>query len=285
MVYMEFFRRRVLGETDKAQTEAPPLKVGYVNGVIIDSHRGIPVVRTMSSENPVLVSGNYINGDVPGTSIGLITTLHGNIDLLIDDPSKYLSFDEVRKRLEKRDYKKYRINPLAEGLPEFGKAVHLPLHSEILELNRARQDAIIEEINFGKEVSALSEQLARLKVEQTDQAKQVLSDFEKKKIQLKEAVRHTTQSQDEAEIKLMEILKAASKQLIIRSFNGDVVLNVQDPDLEVVIWDEFNHRDFMRKVDGGESVVVRGTPPSNPTRTAQVFTYRGRISVSYPNRE
>ena len=81
----------------------------------------------------------------------------------------------------------------------------------------------------------------------------------------------------DAEGRGLDLVKqSAVEQLTIRSLNEDINLTIQDPNLEVVISDESNYRDR-------ESVMVKGKPPLNPARKVSVSTFRGNISINYPD--
>lgn len=273
---MEIFDR--LFGTPRAKTgEVPSLKEGHL---MVDmggqgTEKGTEKV-IVPSEAPIWIISGHINGEIPGTVIGLIETIHDPITLVIGDPAKYL-VTGVGPNLSRDEKFSYGTAGKRKTFEFWTNGEKSGEEESLHHLNRSRQDAITELHQSEKRMTALTEQLTRLQVGQNAQALKMLEDLQKKEKQLEGTVKFREEQQDKEERKLDSIIQSAAKQLTIRSLNGDITLTIQDPSLEVVISDEFNHR------GGKESVVVRGKPPLNPTRKASVFTYRGKISVNYPD--
>lgn len=282
--------KRFLGGLPEQEKARPRLGYLWVQGISYEEPFEMKKVF-VPRRTPIWVhSTSSIDGDVPGDCIGLIETSHDPIKLLIDDPTKYSVSDKVENKVEagfRRVEKKTKYfsshDPGGERYFEFWIAGEDFEEEEISNLNRSRQNANYELVQDEKRITDLVKQLIRLQVGQTDQATKLLSDLKEKERRLKETALSLRQDQDEAERELGQIVQSAAKQLTIRSLNGDISLTIQDPNLEVVISDEYSQRDSTRKHDGGESVVVRGKPPLNPTRKVSVFTFRGKISIHYPD--
>lgn len=238
-----------------------PKKIGYLLGYS---------ERMQLGRTPVwFYSSSFIEGNIPETTIGLIETTHGSIRLLIGEPDRYPATEVIGS------HRKFLIHS-GNHVDEFtflrGRE-RTPKEERISQLTKSYQDALLEQQKLKNIIEGLTQQLVRLRSGQIDEARTVLSQFVNKQKRAHETVESLTQHLNEGKAKFDQIVQAAARQLVVRSLNGDITLSISDPDLAVVVSDEFNQ--------GEKSITIMGNPPLNPTHTASVFTCRGKISITY----
>ncbi len=197
-----------------------------------------------------------IVGRIPGNTVGLIDSVHSSIALTIGKPSSPELGNTAEVKLD--DYQ------------QIGTKFAL---NESQRLGGDWADASRNAKDLTSQIVTLNENIANLAVDRAGEAKKLLSEALKTQERLKTEETRALQRLQEFQ---SSHFPNPGAPLTIQSLNGNITLDIEDPEVGVVISDNYSHRE--------EAPRIQGEPPKDSKRVIRVFTYRGKISINYPQR-
>lgn len=253
------FRRRS-DEQGSKELRSPTPNYGFIS---IGNIRKDGETRTLITRNHIWAGdgfGSYkgtVKGEIASNIKGLIETTYPPITLSIKKPTAEPESLSSDKRIR--------------SFQEIGNIAEITRGDINLLRKFSRRDAA-ERDDLQGQIAELNLRLKTLRVDQSNEAQKLLADASRKKVLLEQQAQESLKNLQEEK----EKFPSYDNALRIKSHNGDITLNVEDPRVAISIALEYNHRDTEPQ--------ITGRPPENPERVIEVFTYRGKIAIKYPQR-